>query len=139
MADKRDYYEILGVNRNATDDELKASYRVLAKKYHPDRNPGDKPAEESFKEAAEAYEVLRDPQKREIYDQYGHKGLEGSGFSGYRGFEDIFSSFGGIFEDLFGFGSGRQTRSRVQRGSDLRYDLDLAFMEGASENIRDVA
>lgn len=131
MTDKRDYYEILGVNRNAVDDELKASYRKLALKYHPDRNPEDKQAEESFKEAAEAYEVLRDPQKREIYDHYGHQGLEGSGFSGFSGFDDIFSSFSGIFEDLFGFGVGRRTRSRVQKGSDLRYDLDLTFMEGA--------
>lgn len=131
MADKRDYYETLGVDRNATDDELKAAYRKLALKYHPDRNPGDKQAEESFKEAAEAYEVLRDPQKRDIYDHYGHQGLEGSGFSGFSGFEDIFSSFGGIFEDLFGFGTGRRSRSRAQRGRDIRYDLDLTFMEAA--------
>ena len=83
MGTKRDYYDILGVSRNAAGDELKASYRKLALKYHPDRNPGDKEAEESFKEAAEAYEVLRDPQKRALYDQYGHAGLEGSGFSGF--------------------------------------------------------
>jgi len=131
MADKRDYYEILGVQRSATDEELKASYRKLALKHHPARNPGDKQAEENFKEAAEAYEVLRDTQKREIYDQYGHQGLEGTGFSGFGGFEDIFSSFGGIFEDLFGFGSQRRSRSRSQRGSDLRYDLKLDFMEAA--------
>jgi len=131
MADKRDYYEVLGVQRNATDDELKANYRKLALKYHPDRNPGDDEAEDMFKEAAEAYEVLHDAQKREIYDQYGHQGLEGTGFSGFGGFEDIASSFGGIFEDLFGFGGQRQSRSRVQRGSDLRYDLKLSFMEGA--------
>ena len=131
MADKRDYYEVLGVQRNATDDELKGSYRKLALKYHPDRNPGDSEAEEKFKEAAEAYQVLNDAQKREIYDQYGHRGLEGTGFSGFGGFEDIFSSFGGIFEDLFGFGSQRRSRTRAQRGSDLRYDLKLSFMEGA--------
>ncbi len=131
MANKRDYYEILGINRNASDNEIKASYRKLAMKYHPDRNPGNKEAEENFKEAAEAYEVLRDPQKRGIYDQYGHQGLEGSGFSGFSGFEDIFSSFGDIFEDFFGFGSGRRSKSRVQRGADLRYDLRLNFMEAA--------
>jgi len=131
MADKRDYYEILGVDSNATDDELKAAYRKLALKYHPDRNPGDKEAEDNFKEAADAYGVLQDEQKRRIYDQYGHQGLEGSGFSGFGGFEDIFSSFGGIFEDLFGMDSGRRRRSRSQRGSDLRYDLSLTFMEGA--------
>jgi molecular chaperone DnaJ len=91
MSTKQDYYEILGVQRNATDDVLKASYRKLALKYHPDRNPDDKAAEDKFKEAAEAYEVLRDPEKRGLYDQFGHAGLEGSGFSGFGGFEDIFS------------------------------------------------
>ncbi|MFO7555424.1 MAG: molecular chaperone DnaJ [Desulfobacterales bacterium] len=131
MTTKRDYYEILGVNRNADESELKASYRKLALKYHPDRNPGNREAEESFKEASEAYEVLRDPQKRNIYDQFGHKGLEGTGFSGFSGFEDIFSSFGGIFEDFFGFSSGRRSRSRTQRGADLRYDLTLGFMDAA--------
>ncbi len=130
MIAKRDYYEILGVDRNAPDDELKASYRKLALKYHPDRNPADKTAEENFKEAAEAYEVLRDPQKRNIYDQLGHQGLEGTGFSGFGGFEDIFSSFGDIFEDFFGFSTGRRSRTRAQRGSDLRYDISLEFMEG---------
>ncbi len=131
MAPKRDYYEVLGVNQDATDAELKATYRKLALQYHPDRNPGNKEAEEKFKEASEAYEVLRDPQKRRIYDQFGHQGLEGSGFSGFSGFEDIFSSFGGIFEDLFGFGSGRRSRTRAQRGADLRYDMPLSFMEAA--------
>lgn len=131
MTSKRDYYEVLGVDRNANDSELKAQYRKLALKYHPDRNPGNKEAEEKFKEASEAYEVLRDPQKRNIYDQFGHQGLEGSGFSGFRGFEDIFSSFGGIFEDFFGFSSGRRSRSRAQKGADLRYDLTLGFMQAA--------
>jgi molecular chaperone DnaJ len=131
MGTKRDYYDILGVSRNAADDELKASYRKLALKYHPDRNPGDKEAEESFKEAAEAYEVLRDPQKRTLYDQYGHAGLEGSGFSGFGGFEDIFSSFSDIFEDFFGFSTRRRSTSRTQRGADLRYDLTLSFMDAA--------
>lgn len=131
MTTKRDYYEILGIDRNSSDSELKAAYRKMAMKYHPDRNPGDKVAEENFKEAAEAYEVLRDPQKRGIYDQYGHQGLEGSGFSGVGGFEDIFSSFGDIFEDFFGFSSGRRSQTRARRGSDLRYDLTLSFMEAA--------
>ena len=133
MSSKRDYYEVLGVGRDADDGQLKAAYRKLALKFHPDRNPGDKEAEENFKEAAEAYEVLRDPQKRRIYDQYGHQGLEGSGFSGFGGFEDIFSSFGSIFEDFFGFGGGggRRGRSQAQRGADLRYDLRLGFMEAA--------
>ncbi len=129
MTTKRDYYEALGVRRNADDNELKANYRKLALQFHPDRNPGNKEAEEKFKEASEAYEVLRDPQKRNIYDQFGHQGLEGSGFSGFSGFEDIFSSFGGIFEDFFGFSSGRRSRSRTQVGADLRYDLTLSFME----------
>jgi molecular chaperone DnaJ len=131
MAGKRDYYDILQVDRNAAEDVLKASYRKLAMKYHPDRNPGDKEAEEKFKEAAEAFEVLRDPRKRGIYDQYGHQGLEGSGFSGFGGFEDIFSSFGDIFENFFGFGSGSRGHSRSQKGADLRYDLDLNFMDAA--------
>jgi molecular chaperone DnaJ len=131
MGTKRDYYEILGVSRDAAESELKANYRKLALKYHPDRNPGDKEAEENFKEAAEAYEVLRDPQKRALYDQYGHAGLEGSGFSGFGGFEDIFSSFSDIFEDFFGFSTRRRPTSRVQKGTDLRYDLTLSFMEAA--------
>ena len=129
MSTKRDYYEILSVSRNATDSELKAAYRKLALKYHPDRNPNDQTAEEKFKEAAEAYEVLRDPQKRSLYDQYGHAGLENTGFHGFGGFEDIFSSFGDIFEDFFGFTSRRRPRSRAMPGADLRYDLSLDFME----------
>ena len=133
MAAKRDYYEVLGVSRSATENELKAAYRKLALKFHPDRNPDDRNAEDRFKEAAEAYDVLRDAQKRRIYDQYGHQGLEGQGFSGFGGFEDIFSSFGDIFEDFFGFGSrGRGGRSRAQRGSDLRYDLSLEFMDAVT-------
>ncbi len=131
MTTTRDYYEVLGVARDAADDQLKSSYRKLALNYHPDRNPGDKEAEDKFKEASEAYEALRDPQKRKIYDQFGHQGLEGSGFSGFSGFEDIFSSFGSIFEDFLGFGTGRRSGSRMQRGADLRYDLTLDFMQAA--------
>lgn len=133
MTGKRDYYDVLGVNKGAAESELKAAYRKLALKYHPDRNPDNKDAENKFKEAAEAYEVLRDPQKRQIYDQYGHQGLEGQGFSGFGGFEDIFSSFGDIFEDFFGFSSGGRghSNSRVRKGSDLRYDMTMEFMDAA--------
>jgi len=130
MTTKRDYYEILGVDRNADGNEIKAKYRKLALKHHPDRNPGDKEAEEKFKEAAEAYEVLRDTEKRKIYDQFGHEGLQGTGFSGFGGFEEIFSSFGDIFDDFFGFG-GRRSRTAARRGSDLRYDLTISFMDAA--------
>ncbi len=131
MAAKRDYYEILGVSRTASNGEIKSAYRKMALKYHPDRNPGDKKAEDSFKEASEAYEVLRDEKKRGLYDQYGHQGLEGTGFSGFGGFDDIFSSFGDIFEEFFGFRTGRRSQSRASRGSDLRYDMSLTFMEAA--------
>ena len=109
---KRDYYEVLGVEHNASDEEIKKSYRRLAMQYHPDRNPGDKEAEEKFKEAAEAYEVLSDEEKRDINNRYGHEGLSSTGFRGFSGFEDIFSSFGSIFEDVFGFSNGR-SRSRT--------------------------
>ena len=124
---KRDYYEVLGVSRDAGDNEIKQAYRKLALKYHPDRNPGDKEAEENFKEAAEAYEVLRDREKRQIYDQFGHEGLEGRGFRGFSGFEDIFSSFGDIFEDFFGFGTRGGRGSRARQGRSLRYDLELTL------------
>ena len=116
MNAKRDYYEVLGVERNASDDQLKSAYRKLALQYHPDRNPGDKSTEEKFKEAAEAYEVLRDPQKRGIYDQYGHQGLEGSGFSGFGGFEDIFSSFGDISKIFSDSGAGNATGAGFKKG-----------------------
>jgi molecular chaperone DnaJ len=124
---KKDYYEVLGVPRGAGADEVKSAYRKLAMQYHPDRNPGDSEAEERFKEAAEAYEVLRDGEKRQIYDQFGHDGLEGTGFRGFGGFDDIFSSFGDIFEDFFGFGTRRGRRTRARQGNDLRYDLELTL------------
>lgn len=129
--DKRDYYQVLGVSRQSSEDEIKKSYRKLALKYHPDRNPGNKEAEESFKEAAEAYEVLRDAQKRQIYDTYGHEGLKGAGFNGFRGFEDIFSSFGDVFQEFFSFGFGGSPRQRTaaRPGDDLLYDLTLSFEE----------
>ncbi len=127
---KRDYYEILSIHRDATDDEVKKAYRKMALQYHPDRNPGDKDAEEKFKEAAEAYEVLSNPEKRNLYDQFGHEGLRNTGFSGFRGFEDIFSSFGDIFGfgDLFGSATGRR-RTGPQAGADLRYNLIISFQE----------
>lgn len=128
---KNDYYEILGVSRDASEDEIKRNYRKLAMAYHPDRNPGDKESEAKFKEASEAYEVLRDREKREIYDRYGHEGLTGTGFQGFAGFEDIFSSFGDIFEDIFGFSGGRRTRTAARAGADLRYDLTISFMDAA--------
>ncbi len=131
MTTKRDYYEVLGLNREANDEEIKKSYRQLALKYHPDRNPEDKAAEESFKEAAEAYEVLRDPQKREIYDRFGHEGLSGTGFTGFKGFDDIFSSFGGIFEEFFGFGMRGRDRERAMAGADLRYNLNITLYDAA--------
>jgi molecular chaperone DnaJ len=133
---KRDYYEILEVNRNASETEIKKAYRRLAIKFHPDKNPGDKAAEEKFKELTEAYSVLSDSQKRATYDQFGHAGVNGGGgFSGGGfdfgggGFEDV---FGDIFGDIFGGGSGSRRGGRGQRGDDLRYNLTISFEEAAS-------
>jgi molecular chaperone DnaJ len=130
MEDK-DYYKILGVSRDATEDQIKKSYRKVAMQYHPDRNPGSEEAEEKFKIASEAYEVLRDSEKREIYDRYGIEGLKGTGFTGFRGFEDIFSAFGDVFEDFFGFGTTHKRRTRARPGADLRYDLKISFYDAA--------
>ncbi len=128
MADKRDYYEVLGVAKGASDDELKKAYRQLAKKYHPDLNPGDKAAEARFKEANEAYAVLSDADKRRQYDQFGHAGMDGQGFGGFGDFninlDDLFGSFFG------GFGGGRPS-NRPQRGANLKYRMHLDFMEAA--------
>ncbi|MDH3916137.1 MAG: DnaJ domain-containing protein, partial [Chromatiales bacterium] len=123
---KRDYYEILGVARNATDAELKKAYRRLAMKFHPDRNQDDDDAEARFKEAKEAYEILGDPRKRAAYDQFGHAGVEQAGGGPGGGFSAA-DAFGDIFGDVFGdiFGGRRSGRSRVFRGADLRYQLDL--------------
>jgi molecular chaperone DnaJ len=126
------YYEILGVGQDASAEVIKKAYRKLAMKYHPDRNQGDAAAEEKFKEAAEAYEVLSDAQKRRIYDTYGKEGLRSSGYSGPGSSEDIFSHINDLFGDLFGFGGGRSRRrdpSAPVQGEDLRYDIRVSFME----------
>jgi molecular chaperone DnaJ len=143
---KRDYYEVLGVSKNAAKDEIKKAYRKQALKYHPDKNPGDKKAEEHFKEAAEAYEVLSNDEKKARYDRFGHAGLGGTG-NGYQGgnmtMEDIFSSFGDIFGDAFGgfgaFGGSRRGGRRVNKGSNLRVKVKLSLYEianGAEKKIK---
>jgi molecular chaperone DnaJ len=136
---KRDYYQVLGVPRNATEDAVTKAYRRLAMKYHPDRNPDDKEAEERFKEAKEAYEVLTDAQKRAAYDQYGHAGLDaargaGAGFSPSDAFGDI---FGDVFGDIFG-GGRRSARSTVYRGADLRYELTLDLEQAVAGTSREI-
>ena len=133
---KRDYYEVLGVSRTASAEEIKSAYRKAALRWHPDRNPREKPlAEERFREATEAYSVLSDPQKRAAYDRFGHEGVSGVGFetgfnrSIFEEFQDIFGDFFG-FEDIFG--QGQRGRTRTQRGADLRYDMVLTFEEAAT-------
>lgn len=140
---KRDYYEILGVDRNTSTDDIKKAYRKLALKYHPDRNPGDKEAEEKFKEATEAYEILRDKEKRDQYDQFGHTGFAGAGTGGFGGFSGGFDlsdalrafmrDFGGFggFDDLFGAGAGGRRRGSIRRGNDLQVRLRLTIHEVA--------
>ncbi len=135
---KRDYYEVLGISKDAGSDDMKKAYRKLAMELHPDRNPGNKEAEEKFKEAAEAYSVLSDPEKRKVYDQFGHAGLGGAGGgqqfqfdpNQFADFEDILGSFfgGGMFGDLFG-GGGRRRAGGEERGSDLQYNLKLSFQD----------
>ncbi|NUN48899.1 MAG: molecular chaperone DnaJ [Candidatus Brocadiae bacterium] len=124
---KRDYYEVLGVAKNASPDEIKKAFRQAALKFHPDRNPGNAEAEEKFKEASEAFDVLQDPEKRAKYDRFGHEGLSG-GFAprGFGSSEDIFEAFGDIFGDLFGF-----SRSRTRKGPSLRAEVELEFVEAA--------
>ena len=140
---KRDYYEVLGVSKSATADEIKKAYRKKAIQYHPDKNPGDKKSEENFKEAAEAYEVLSDPQKKQRFDQYGHAGMGGAaggggGFGGFSNMEDIFSAFGDIFGGHSGFGGGSpfggggRTRSRQNKGSNLRVKVKLTLEDVAN-------
>ncbi len=129
MPTKKDYYHILEVTRSATPEDIKKAYRKCALAHHPDRNPGDKKAEERFKEATEAYQVLSDTKKRQLYDQYGHAGLEGMSGSGFAGgFSDIFED---IFEDFFGAGGASRSQQRPQRGEDLRYDLEIQFNDAA--------
>ena len=130
---KRDFYEILGVAKGASEEDIKKSYRKLAMKYHPDRNPDNKESEEKFKEVKEAYEMLTNPEKREAYDRYGHAGVDpnmgGGGFGGGQGgFAD---SFGDIFGDIFGGGRGRQSGPQVYRGADLRYNLEITLEQAA--------
>lgn len=143
MTTKRDFYEILGVSRNATKDEIKKAYRQMALKYHPDKNPGDKEAEEKFKEAAEAYEVLGDDTKRARYDQFGHSGVGngggGGGFTHDWTIDDIFSQFGDIFGGHFGsfggfggFGNSRANQRATSRGSDIRVKVKLNYSEIAN-------
>ena len=150
MADKRDYYEVLGVSKNATQEEIKKAYRKVAMQFHPDRNPGDKAAEEKFKEAAEAYEILNDADKKAQYDRFGHNAFSqgrggGGGFGGGMNMDDIFSQFGDIFGDE-GFGSffgnrggGGRRQSGGRRGSNLRVKIKMNFEEmakGASKTIK---
>lgn len=138
---ERDYYEVLGVAKNADGTEIKRAYRRLAVEYHPDRNDGSKEAEEKFKEIAEAYSILSDPEKRQLYDQFGKDGLRGAGYQpGFSSVEDILSSFGSIFGDLFGFGFGGRSRSRrgPMRGADLRYDLRISFADAVQGAEREI-
>ncbi len=133
MADKRDYYEILGVGKDADDAQLKSAYRKLAKKYHPDVNPGDKEAEAKFKEATEAYGILSDPDKRRQYDQFGHAAFENGGGGGYGGFDftgaDFSDIFGDLFGGMFGGGSTRRAANQPMRGASLRARINITFEE----------
>ena len=140
---KADYYEVLGVSRDASDQDLKSAYRKLAMKYHPDRNPGDHAAEEKFKQASEAYQVLTDADKRAAYDRYGHAGISGGGpggFGGFSGTVDLGDIFGDLFGEMFNMGGGGHSRAtRQQRGDDLRFDLTIDFedaMFGAEKEIK---
>jgi molecular chaperone DnaJ len=131
VSQKRDYYEVLGIGREAADQEIKSAYRKLAVKYHPDKNPGSKEAEEKFKEAAEAYSVLSDPEKRERYNRFGHAGMQNA-FSGFD--PSIFGDFGDILGSFFDLGDlfgGSRRRSGPERGADLRYDLKIPFRDAA--------
>ena len=136
---KEDFYNVLGVDRNASEKEIKKAYRQKAMTYHPDKNPGDKEAEEKFKAAAEAYSVLSDKEKRAVYDRYGHEGLSARGGSGFSGFNsDIFSGFEDIFGDIFGFGGGGRGRTRARQGRSIEQVLSMSFMEayqGVEKNV----
>ncbi len=140
---KEDYYKILNIERTATEVEIKSAFRRQAMKYHPDRNPGDKQAEEQFKKVNEAFSVLSDPQKRQMYDQYGHDGVNGAGgFNGFNagGFADINDIFGSVFGDIFGGGFGRRGgKPRAQRGEDLKVDVDVTLEEAFSGKEEEVS
>ena len=138
---KRDYYEVLGVSRDADDQQLKTAYRKLALLFHPDRNPDNHEAEEKFKEAAEAYSILSDSQKRAAYDRFGHQGVQGAATAGFD--PNAFADLGDILGDFFGFGDlfgggGRQRRNRPQKGEDVRYDLEISFEEAMSGIVADI-
>ena len=130
--DKRDYYEVLGVSKGAEVGEIKKAYRRLAMDHHPDRNPGDHKAEERFKELAEAYQVLSDPEKRQLYDRFGHAGPRQAGFEGFGGVEDILSHFAEFFGGGFGFGAARTRGPRVEQGEDIQLEMTLEFSEAAA-------
>ncbi|HIZ20770.1 MAG TPA: DnaJ domain-containing protein, partial [Firmicutes bacterium] len=134
MADKRDYYEVLGLQKGASEDEIKKAYRQMAKKYHPDLNPGDKQAEAKFKEVNEAYEVLSDPQKKARYDQYGQAGVDpnfgAGGYGGY-GFDNMDIDLGDIFSSFFGGGAGRSNPNAPRRGTDISASVAISFEEAA--------
>ena len=143
--EKRDYYEVLGVDKSATDAQIKAAYRKLAKKYHPDLNPGDAEAEKKFKEANEAYEILSDPEKKQRYDAYGHAGVDpnygaGGGFDGFGGFGaegfDINDIFGSFFGGGFGSSQRRANPNAPRRGGDVRANVTISFMEAAQGTTR---
>ena len=139
MSAKRDYYEVLGVARDADPSTIKKAYRKAAMQFHPDRNPGDAEAEERFKEAAEAFEVLNDGEKRQLYDRFGHEGPSRAGFSGFSGSEEIFSHFGDLFGDLFGnLGFGRRGGQGPQRGSDIKVQLEITMADVVTGANRDV-
>lgn len=145
MPNKRDYYEILGLSKGASDQEIKSAYRKMAMKFHPDKNPGNKDAEEKFKEAAEAYNVLGDREKRSIYDRYGHSGLGGYGASeGFSGFNsDIFADFSDVlgnffFGDFFGGGGSRRSRTGPVRGADLQYPLEISLEEAINGTEKEI-
>ncbi|MCA9709315.1 MAG: molecular chaperone DnaJ [Myxococcales bacterium] len=139
MSAKRDYYEVLGVARDADASQIKRAYRKAAMKYHPDRNPGDNEAEERFKEAAEAFEVLNDAEKRQLYDRFGHEGPSRAGFSGFSGSEEIFSHFGDLFGDLFGnLGFSGRGRGGPARGADIKVQLEITLADVVQGANRDV-